>query len=303
MNNLIVSCVFFLASMAPCAASVMSFGVDSGRPGDRVSFSLSIDPSDTVTNFECTFEYDTNLLTLDDISLSSGAEDNGIFRLRYSESSSGRVNMETESWGDEWWLDDISRLAILTFVVSSSARSTTTHVRFNGPAYYEVDDDGYWRQASSTIDGVITIVAPGPTPTPTPPHGKSPEISLRMETTNVLTYGEEPVAHFSLKANDWSGYGSDAYMVIVLPGGQLYYRTGDGQLVTKQTPMVRNLAIGDGSGDIPFPVLERGLPPGLYTICSTLSYRGKNPLKGKNRISNLEDTQFELIDAHPTPAP
>jgi hypothetical protein len=286
----------------PCCADIMSFGTDSGAPGEKVSFSLSIDPDEPVTNFECTFEYDNNLLTLDDVYLSDGATGNGIYRIWCNESPPGRVHIDTESWGDGWWIYDINMLAILKFIISSSAHSTTTYVRFIGPAYYETDDSGYW-DVATTQDGMITIVAVGPTPTPTPPQGKPPDLSLRMESTTVLTYREEPVVRYHVMANDWSGYRSDAYLAVSLPNGTFLYRDGRGRLTSKQTPVKGNMTIADASGTIGFGPLPNSAPPGLYTIYGVLATVGKNPLKAKYQISNVEDAQFQLVAGTPTPSP
>lgn len=278
------------------------YGYGHGGPGDKVSFSLSIAPDEPVTNFMFTFEYDIDLMTLDDIYLSDGAEDNGIYRLYNTEIQPGEVEVETESWGDYWWFDDISRLAIMEFRIASTAHSTTTHVKFKGPAYYEVNDDGLWRQADSTVDGIITIVAPGPTPTPHP-SGKPPEVSLRMESPSILTYGEEPVVRAQVRQNDWGGYRCDAYLAVALPDGRLFYSDDRGRLHHSRTAIRRNMKIADLVAQVGFGPLPSDAPPGLYTFYGTLTYPGKNPTKSKNRISNLEDTEFEFIAATPTPGP
>jgi hypothetical protein len=289
-----------MLAASPCLANIMSFGIGSGAPGQKASFSLSIDPDEPVTNFDCLFEYDNDLLTLDDVELSEGAVDNGIYRIWCNESSTGRVHIYTESWGDHWWLDDISRLAILTFIISSNAPAATTHVKFMGPAYYETDYAGYWHIAM-TQNGSITIAASGPTPTPTPPSGNPPELSLRMESTMVLTYGETPVVRYQVRANGWKGYSADAYLAVVLPDGRLFYRNSRGGLTSNQTPVVGKMTIGDASGDIGFMPIPDNAPAGLYTIYGALAAVGKDPLKAKHRISNLEDTQFQLMPGTPTP--
>lgn len=300
MRAFILCCMTMMLAAIPCFADIMSFGIGSGAPGQSVSFSLSIDPDESVTDFDCSFEYDANLLTLDDVELSDGAEDNGIYRIWCDESPTGKVHIYTESWGDEWWLDDISRLAILTFIISSSAPSTTAHVKFVGAPYYETDYSGYWDTAAPQ-NGSITIVGGGPTPTPTPPSGRPPELSLRMESTMVLTYGETPVVRYRVKANGWKGYKADAYIAVVPPGGKLLYRNSHGGLTSKQTPVASKMTINNASGNIGFIPLPSSATPGLYTIYGVLATVGKNPLKAKYQISNVEDTQFQLAAGTPTP--
>ncbi|MEJ2744174.1 MAG: hypothetical protein P8123_00555 [bacterium] len=119
----------------------------------------------------------------------------------------------------------------------------------------------------------------------------------------VLTYGETPVVRYHLKGNDWKGYRADAYLAVLLPDGRLFYRNRRGGLSPKQTPMLSKMTIGDASGDIGFVPIPDGVPPGLYTIYGVLSYVGKNPLKSRYQISNLEDTQFQLVAGTPTPTP
>ncbi len=300
MKSIILCCVITMLAAFPCRADIMSFGIGNGAPGQKVSFSLSIDPDESVTDFDCSFEYDANLLTLDDVELSDGAEDNGIYRIWCDESPEGRVHIYTESWGGEWWLDDISRLAVLTFIISSSAPSATTYIKFIGLPYYETDYSGYWDTATPQ-NGSITIVAPGPTPTPTPPSGKPPELSLRMESTVVLSYGETPVVRYRVKANGWKGYRADAYLAVMLPNGKLLYRNSHGGLTSKQTPVISKMTISNASGNIGFIPLPISATPGLYTIYGVLATVGKNPLKAKYQISNVEDTQFQLVSGTPTP--
>jgi hypothetical protein len=175
-------------------------------------------------------------------------------------------------------------------------------VTFIGPAYYEVNDSGWWDQASSTIDGVITIAGGAPTPTPHP-SGKPPEVSLRMESPTVLFYGEAPEVRCQVRANDWAGYTADAYLAVVLPNGRILYSDSRGRLYTTRTAIRRNMKISSLTATVGFGPLPPSAPPGRYTLYGTLAYPGKDPTKSKNRESNLEDTQFELVAATPTPAP
>ena len=294
-----------IAAIVSCHAQTMTFGEASGNPGDSISFSLSINPELPVTNFECYFTYDTNLLILDGISLSDGAEDNGIYRLWYDEVATGKIHVYTESWWDDWdwWVGDISRLAILEFKISSSAPSSTTYVSFDGSPQYELDYSGTMEVADSIINGVITIGGGGPAPTPTPPQGKSPEVALRMENTEVLTYGEEALVHYTLTANAWKGYSVDAYLAAMLPNGQIYYRDSRGDLTLSRVPVKSSMKLANAQGVISFGYLPSTIPEGLYNIYGTLTYVGKNPLNSSDRVSNLEDAQFELIASTPTPAP
>jgi hypothetical protein len=289
-----------LGMAAACRAEIMSFGNATGAPGEDVSFSLSIDPDEPVTNFGCTFRYDPALLILQNIYLSDGAEENGIYRLWYHESSDGTVTIETESWWDDWSYD-ISRLAILDFTISSSARSTTTPVRFVGTPVWEYDFDGYWINASPQ-NGSVTIVAPGPTPTPLP-HGKRPEVNLRMESTTIYTWGEEPFVRAQVTANDWAGYPEDAYLAVGIPGGGILYLNAHGALVSKATPIVKRMRVENSVDSVGFGAVPPTAPLGLYTIYGTLCSPGKNPEKSSNRASNLETAQFELVEPAVTPTP
>ncbi|MEI6632538.1 MAG: cohesin domain-containing protein [Chlamydiota bacterium] len=296
----VVSIVAVLGAAASCGGQIMSFGTGAGAPGEDVSFSLSIDPEEPVTDFGCTFQYDPSLLILQDIYLSKGAEDNYIYRLWYNESPRGTVRISTQSsWGD--WADDISQLAILDFTISSSARSTTTPVRFVGVPVWEDDYNGYWYTASSQ-NGSVTIVAPGPTPTPRP-HGKPPEVNLRMESTTIYTWGEEPFVRVQVTANDWAGYPEDAYLAVGIPGGGILYLNARGALVSKATPIVKKMEVENsvssvGLGDVPSTA-----PLGLYTVYGTLCSPGKNPTKASNRVSNLDTAQFELVEPPVAPTP
>lgn len=288
------------ATVAAGEAAIMSFGDDSGAPGDGVRFSLSIDPDELVTNFRCTLRYDPSLLILQDISLSDGAWDNGIFRLWYDETSPGRVEIETES-DCYYWPDYISRLAILEFDISDSAYSTTTPVRFAGTPQWEYDCEGYWNDASPQ-DGAVTIVAPGPTPTPRP-HGKHPEVNLRMESTAVYVRGEEPIVRCTIVAHDWAGYPEDAYLAVAVAGGGILYRDARGNLSVNPTPVVKRLRVENLTAPVGFGVIPETAPLGLYTIYGTLCRPGKDPTRESNRISNLESAQFEVMEPPATPTP
>lgn len=283
-----------------CRADIMSFGVGGGKPGEDVSFSLSIDPDEPVTNFACTFTYDPSLLVLQDISISDGAWDNGIQRLWYNENPAGTVSIQTESWY-EYWTDEISQLAILDFTIRSSAHSATTPVKFVGTPVWEYDYDGYWINASPQ-NGSITITAPGPTPTP-PPHGKHPEVNLRMENTTIYTTGEQPLVRAQVTANDWAGYPEDAYIAVGVPGGGILYLNSHGALVTKATPIVKKMKVENSSSTVNLGVVPATAPMGLYTVYGTLCSPGKSPTKASNRASNLETAQFEVVEPSVTPTP
>lgn len=292
--------VAMLGAAGACRADTMSFGTASGAPGNDVSFSLSIDPDEPVTNFECTFTYNTSLLILQDIYLSNGAEENGIYRLWYNENPRGTVTIQTESgWYD--WTEDISRLAILDFGISSSAYSTTTHINFVGTPVWEYDNSGYWEDAWPQ-NGSITIVAPGPTPTPRP-SGKRPEVNLRMESTTVYTWGEEPFVRAQVTANDWAGYPEDAYVAVGIPGGEILYLNSRNALVSKATPIVKKMKVENSVNIVGFGAVPQTAPLGLYTVYGTLCSPGKNPTKSSNRASNLETAQFELVEPPVTPTP
>lgn len=289
-----------IGAAGACRAAVMSFGTDSGKPGDDVSFSLSIDPREPVTNFECTFTYNPSLLVLQDISISDGAWENGIRRLWYREDPAGTVKIETESWY-EYWTDNISRLAILEFTIRSSAHSATTPVKFVGTPLWEYDYDDYFTRATPQ-DGSITITAPGPTPTP-PPHGKRPEVHLRMENTTIYAAGEQPLVRAQVTANDWAGYPEDAYIAVGVPGGGILYLNSRGALVTKAAPIVRKMKVENSSSTVNLGVVPRTAPLGLYTVYGTLCSPGKSPTKASNRASNLETAQFEVVEPESTPTP
>ena len=278
----------------PCRADVMSLGTASGAPGDQVSLLLSIAPDEQVTNFDCVIEYDVNLLALDSASLSDDAAGNSINGIWCDESPPGRVHIYTAS-DSSWWIYDISELATLEFTISSTAASNNTQVKFIGSAYYKTDQ---WNTAT-TKDGSITISVP----TPAPPAGNRPELSLRMESAMVLTYGGEPVVSYNVGENDWKGYRADAYLAVSLPNGTLLYRDSHGRLTSKQTPVVGNMTIADSSGNISFGTLPSTAPPGLYTIYSVLATVSKNPLTEAYRISNVEDTQFQLVASTSTSNP
>jgi hypothetical protein len=288
-----IAAVCVVLTAAAGRAAVMSVGNDTGAPGERVSFSLSIDPRERVTNFQCELRYDRTLLALDKIEISDQAWENGIWRLWYREASPGRVEIETES-DCAYYAERISRLAILHFRISTDAYSTTTPVGVEETPRWEDDCSGEWEHATPQ-DGSVTIVGGGPTPTPKP-SGKPPEVNLRMESTAVYLRGEEPVVRCAVRAHDWAGYREDAYLAVAVPGGGLLYRDSRGNLTEKPTPVsagirVENLSIPVGFGAIPTTA-----PAGLYTVYGTLCRRGKNPVRESNRISNLASAQFQVVE-------
>lgn len=299
MKTAILTVAAAFIALAPCyAQTTITFGEDSGGPGDSVSFSLSIDPRENVTDFELTFTYDRNFLILDDIYLSREAQENGIYRLHNNELSPGTVKITTESSYDEWWWPtNISRLAILKFRISSTAFKTTTHVRFQGPVYYEVDDSGAWNEPDATVDGVINIVGPNV------PIGQNPDVSLKMKSTSTLTYGEIPEVHFNIQANGWDEYVVEAYLAVILPDGQLYYFDKNFKIKVKPNPILPKFSIRDTSGNVGFFPLPNTIPEGIYTFYGVLCFRGKNPLEKKNWVSNLQHTHFSLVGPIPAPNP
>ena len=289
-GTIAAACVVLTAAAG--RAATMSVGNDTGAPGERVSFSLSISPRERVTDFRCELRYDPALLTLDEIEISDQAWDNGIWRLLYWETSPGRVEIETES--DCYYdAEKISRLAILRFRISANARSTTTRVEFMGTPLWEDDCSEEWEDATPQY-GSVTIVGGGPAPTPKP-SGKPPEVNLQMESTAVYLRGEEPVVRCAVRAHDWAGDREDAYLAVAVPGAGLLYRDPRGNLTEKPTPVaagirIENLSIPVGFGAIPAPA-----PAGLYTIYGTLYRRGRNPARESNRVSNLASAQFQVV--------
>jgi hypothetical protein len=135
------------------------------------------------------------------------------------------------------------------------------------------------------------------------PGSNPPEVSLSMEGTGELHYGDEAVVHYQVFANDGQGYSSDAYLGIVLPNGRIFYLNGRNQLTEERTAIRGNMIVEDVEGTISFGSIPGGAPPGLYTIYGTLTYVGKDPLKNSDRISNLGNTQFILIAPPPTNTP
>ncbi|MCX6357510.1 MAG: hypothetical protein NT045_06525 [Candidatus Aureabacteria bacterium] len=296
----IAACAALLPSL--CSAAILSLGYATGEPGDSVSVSLSLDPSDYVTNFQCSFRYDTRLLTLRDIYLSDGAAENGISRLWYNDSPGGEVDVETESWNGEWWLEQISRLAIVRFDINENAYSATAALTFVGIAYYERNDDGRW-QSTTTQNGAITIISSRPTPTPTPLPGKPPSLTLSMGSGTVLTPGQPLTLSFNLSAQAWDGIRADAYIWVAMPDGSLLYVNPRLEFVTTRAALAPKITIEDMQGDVQFGPVPQGIPYGAYTFYGTLTYPRKSPTKKANRISNTASAGFHIVTPTPTPRP
>lgn len=288
MRTLIIAVAAGVFLVAPCCAqTTVTFGEATGSPGESVSFSLSIDPRQDVSDFQGAFTYDRNFLLLDSIDLSNEAWDNGIQRLNYIDNPPGTVTFDTESY--DWWLEDISRLAILKFVISSTAFSTTTEVAFKGEFDYELDNSGGWDVPDSTKNGIITIVGP--------PHpgGKAPQVNLRMESSSTVYYGETPVVHYNIQANDWAEYVVEVYLAVITPTGKMFFIDNKNNLYLNPHPVTDKFSIKDTSGNIATLPVPDTAPEGTYSIDGVLVYRGKSPLDSNNWVSNLGRTHFNLI--------
>jgi hypothetical protein len=286
----------FVVSVLPCGGAEFSFGSASGAPGESVSLPVQLSGAYQLTGFTFQFEYDNDTLSYEGASLGSAAQANSIDEIDSSIINEQVVAIEAQSSQNVGDLGDGNgTVAKLRFTISPAAQpGTSTKVSFTGPATFQ---NGYTSNptANTSGSGTISVTAPA-TPVPT---GTPPEVSLRMESAEVLTYGEAPVVHYRVNENDWGGYSSDAYLGVSVPYGQFFYLDSHGDLTTKRRAVIPNMTIRNRSGDVGFGPLPFNAPPGRYTFYCVLTYVGTNPLQSRNRISNLAKTQFDLVPPAP----
>ena len=293
-------CVMLLAA-APAGAQRFSMGSASGYPGEQVTIAVGFSNGVQATGFDFGVQYDRGSVSLSGASIGGAASAGGINRLDVNENSPGNIDVHGEANPLPPVIRNVNGTVVnLKFTISSSATvGASARVGFSGGASYEISGTT-WASAGTGGAGSITITTP-PTPLPS---GPPPEVDLSMASAPAIVPGENAVLHYRVNLMDpsWEGVPSDAYLGVVPPTGGLLYIASHGRFLTSQTPIVRNLLITDLSGDIDFGPLPETYPIGIYTFYGVLTWPNMSPLKSAGRISNINDTQFELLPT-PTPTP
>lgn len=295
-------CMTLLAT-APAGAASFSMGSASGYPGEKVTVSVGLSGGIQATGFKFGVQYDRGSISLSGASIGAAASAGGINRLSVNENFPGNFNVSGEANPLPPVIRNVNGTVVnLKFTISTSATvGASARVGFSGGASYEISGTS-WAAAGTGGPGTITITTP-PTPLPS---GLPPEVDLSMVSPDQIFPGENAVLRYRVNLRDpsWEGAPSDAYLGVVPPTGGLLYIASHGRFLTSQTPIVRNLLISDLSGEIDFGPLPAEYPTGIYTFYGVLTRPNMSPMKAAGRISDINDTQFELLPAPtPTPAP